>query len=267
VGHPLGEESGVPESRIATTRSSDNLARYLEKLKGGISLPLILRRIGSFIKVLFRHWWFLLLLILSFGSKVATYLPAYLPHFQIPRLLPLAIVILAFIVATFQVFCDQVDAQDELDNKLSVLRNEAIINEVNIKSNTKDLEALRKEAVALREENTRLRINPFDEQRLRLARKLVSELTWNERDLVRFLLLNGDSRIDVISQAATAGYGVINGGLLCQNPVNKGILTRVDDYTTGYATISVKPTWREILPSVLLPRDEERNPPSFDGIA
>jgi len=238
-------------------------------------VPRLLHRIGLFIKGLFHHWWFLLFLILSFGSTVATYLPAYLPHFQIPRPLPLAVAFLAFIVATFRVFCDQLDAQDELtaeckkyEQNLTELRGAAESNEMKHREDAQELENLRKVAAALMEEVARLQPNPVEEQRLRLARKMLSELSWIERDLVRFLLLSGDSRIDVIFRAMNRSWqGSTDIGILCQGPVNKGLLTRVDDHMSGYATISIKPTWREILPAVLLPRDEEDKPPFFDGIA
>lgn len=238
-------------------------------------MQLLLRRIGLFLKNLFHHWWLLLLLVLSFGSTVATYLPAYLPHFQIPGLLPLAVAFLAFIVATFRVFCDQLDAQDELtvkckkyEQNLTELRGAAESNEVKYLKDAQELENLRKVSAALMDKIARLQPNPMEEQRLHLARKMVSELSWIERDVVRFLLLNGDCRVDVIFRAMEKRWqGSTDVGILCQGPVNKGLLTRVDDHMSGYATISVKPTWRDILPAALLPRDEEGHPPFFDGLS
>jgi hypothetical protein len=112
-----------------------------------------------------------------------------------------------------------------------------------------------------------IRSSPFDEHRNAHARALVESVQYMQRDLVRFLLLQGGSaRVDIISRAFTNQAGGLDINGLCNPLVEKGLITRTEDHLNGYATIKVNEPITDALKTLLFPRKEENNTPFFKGI-
>jgi hypothetical protein len=107
-----------------------------------------------------------------------------------------------------------------------------------------------------------LTVKPLDDQKLRYARSRIESLKFFERDLLRFLLLHGDSRGDAISTAAkSVPGGGFDLGAVSRVPVERGLIRRVDDRTEGHPTFFLNPSLQDALRDLLFPRKEEK--PSF----
>src|SRR5437773_2118671 len=62
----------------------------------------------GFTAALLHKWWLTVLAVLSFGSTIATYVPAFYSRFPgFPRWVPFAVFVLTFFIACFRVFRDQ----------------------------------------------------------------------------------------------------------------------------------------------------------------
>lgn len=110
-------------------------------------------------------------------------------------------------------------------------------------------------------------LSPFDEAKRAHTKTLVDVLSYMQRDLPRFLLLqSGFARLDVISRAATNKGAPIDVNGLCAPVVTSGLIARVDDQLSGYGTMSVNETLAEILKMLLFPRKEGNSTPFFEGI-
>jgi hypothetical protein len=93
---------------------------------------------------------------------------------------------------------------------------------------------------------------------------LLSSLRYFERDLLRFLLVNGDSRADAISLAAANVPGGFELGSVSRDPVQRGLINRLD-YSSEYSMLSVNRELRDVLKDVLFPRKEDK-PSFFKGL-
>ena len=102
---------------------------------------------------------------------------------------------------------------------------------------------------------------PLDDEKLRFARSKVESLRFFERDLLRLLLLNGDSRGDAITLASKSKPGEFDLGGVSKLPVERGLIRRVDDPTAGYSMFYLNPSLQDALRALLFPRKEEK--PSF----
>jgi len=95
---------------------------------------------------------------------------------------------------------------------------------------------------------------------------LVESLHYTQRDLLRFLLLQGgEARINVVSSAATNQTGV-DFSALYRPSVDNGLITRTEDLLHGQPTLRVNETLVPQLKALLFPRDEGHNAPLFKGL-
>jgi hypothetical protein len=115
------------------------------------------------------------------------------------------------------------------------------------------------------DQDTKLSVKAFDQQKLAHVRSLLNPLQYFERDLLRFLLVNGDSRGDAISLAATNAPGGFELNSVSKTPVQRGLIHRTDSHLTGYSTFSLNPNLVDTLGILLFPRMEEK-PSWFEGL-
>jgi hypothetical protein len=104
----------------------------------------------------------------------------------------------------------------------------------------------------------------FDEAQLESVRSRTAALQYFERDFLRFLVINGDSRADALYKSATnvVGFDV---NTFSMSLIQAGLVRRTDDYIEGYPTFHLNQELREALKKVLFPRDEQK-PPCFSGL-
>jgi hypothetical protein len=113
---------------------------------------------------------------------------------------------------------------------------------------------------ALKSEVKRLSVRPYDLQKLEFTRTVTDPLQYFERDLLRFLILNGDSRGDAIILAVTGSSGGLDLNTVSRAPIHLGLVSRTEDHLTGHSTFSLNPAHREVLKDLLLPRSESKPP-------
>jgi hypothetical protein len=106
-----------------------------------------------------------------------------------------------------------------------------------------------------------LTVNRLDDEKLRYARSRLESLRFFERDLLRLLLLNGDSRGDAIRLASKNKPDEFDLGAVSKLPVERGLIRRVDDPIEGYPMFYLNPSLQDALRVLLFPRKEEK--PSF----
>jgi hypothetical protein len=227
------------------------------------------KRLGAFVKALFHHWWILLFSLLSLISTTLTYVPVHVPKLQ---LLPVGLAFVLILVASFYAYCDQGEAQDSLQVRTSGFEKRLAESEQSVASLETRLHQeqlangnLLAEVQKLKQQVATLSVKPYDEQKLVYARSQLSSLRYFERDLLRFLLVNGDSRGDAISLAATNTPGGFELGSLSHVPVQRGLIHRAEDHLSGYSTFSLNRDLRDVLKDVLFPRVEEK-PSLFKGL-
>lgn len=105
----------------------------------------------------------------------------------------------------------------------------------------------------------------FDEQQTQHIRALIQPLSCRERDLLRFLLLQGGSaRQDVVFRAAAnrSGLDMMD---LPRQLIQNGLLTRTEDPLLGQFTLAVKDLIVPSLKSVLFPRNDD-DAPFFNNV-
>jgi hypothetical protein len=119
-----------------------------------------------------------------------------------------------------------------------------------------DDSALSKDALRLR----------FDEVQKSHISELLAPLNYMQRDLLRFLLLQGGTvRGDVILAAYTKTQPRDLNGL--SRPLrDKGLLAQTEDRIGGYVTYTVNEPQTDVLRALLFPRQEENDTPFFSGI-
>ena len=228
------------------------------------------KRLLAFFKALFHHWRVLLFSLLGLISLVISYLP-----FQIPRFLPVelavGLVFIVILIASFYVYCDQANAVDLLTAQASDLKMELVESGQSVASlqtrlNQERLanEDLLEGMKELKDQVTRLSQKPYDEQKLVYTTSLLSSLRYFERDLLRFLLVNGDSRADAISLAAANVPGGFELGSVSRDPVQRGLVHRTD-YSSEYSMFSINRELSDVLKDLLFPRKEEK-PSFFKGL-
>jgi hypothetical protein len=126
-------------------------------------------------------------------------------------------------------------------------------------------EGLVEEISRLQGEVARLSVKPYDQQKLIRTRGLVGDLRYIKRDLLRLILMTGDTRGDVIFNARVRVYPSFTIDAFIRPLQDKGLITREDNHLTGYATFAVNPSSIDVK-DVLYPRDEGINEPFFKGI-
>jgi hypothetical protein len=120
------------------------------------------------------------------------------------------------------------DAKDRVSktfqNKLATVEEAGRSFEKLLSLERLEKEALSAEVTALEERVRALSVKPFDEAQLGFARGRVEALQYYERDVLRFLLVNGESRGDGLHTSTTMPGGTeINS--LTHNLVQRGLVT------------------------------------------
>jgi hypothetical protein len=96
---------------------------------------------------------------------------------------------------------------------------------------------------------------------------LLQPLTYIQRDLLRYLLLQGGAaRGDVIHNARTDRTAPIDWNAITTSLKQKGLLEQKDDYQSGYSTYTVNQQLNQVLQVLLIPRVESNDTPFFIGI-
>ena len=121
----------------------------------------------------------------------------------------------------------------------------------------------------LEQEVERLRTKPYDKQKLASAQDTAATLSSLERDLLRFLSLNGECLTDVIFQSRSRpelpfDINSLRKAWVC----GLAICNDKDSPKTGFSQYSINPSWQDVLRDLLFPRVEASDqPPFFKGIA
>jgi hypothetical protein len=222
----------------------------------------------AFARALLRQWWLLLLPVLGLISTAVTFVEPLWPQFRLPRFLVFGLSFVLLLAAFYRVFSAQYDLltsekaendslkreTDRLTNKCDSLQNEF--------TNAQDKD------LRLEQEVERLRIRPYDKQKLTSAQATVATLSMVERDLLRFLSLNGECRTDVIFQSRSRpelpfDINSLRKAWVC----GLAICNDNDSSETGFSRYSISPSWQDVLRDLLFPRVEASDqPPFFKGI-
>lgn len=221
------------------------------------------------IRALLHHWWLLLLSVLSLISTALT----FLPRVHVPRLLPVYVALFLVVWALFRVYSDQCNALESLQEEKTRADEGLRVSEEELEASRRakgDLVTAMKELefrnANLQNEVTLLGIKPYDESKLQRTRGLVADLRYFERDLLRLILMNGDTRGDVISNARANTSQGFDLNAMSRPLQERGLVQRFDDHMSGYATFKVNQSLSRILQDVLYPRDEGENKPFFNGL-
>ena len=108
--------------------------------------------------------------------------------------------------------------------------------------------------------------DPFKERQRSHVGTLIEPLHYTQRDLLRFLLLQGGAaRMDVVFSAAINLTGD-DFSTLSRPLVGNGLITRTEDLLQGYSTLKVNETLVTPLKALLFPRNEGNSTPYFKGI-
>jgi len=108
--------------------------------------------------------------------------------------------------------------------------------------------------------------DPFQERQRSHIGVLIESLHYPQRDLLRFLLLQGGTaRSDVVYRAATNQRALDVGGLY-RPLVENGLITQTVDHLEGHSTLQVGEHMTGPLRTLLFPRDEKDNAPFFKGL-
>jgi hypothetical protein len=123
-------------------------------------------------------------------------------------------------------------------------------------------------ALRLEREVERLRIRPSDKEKLASAQATVATLSMVERDLLRFLSLNGECRTGVIFQNRSRpelpfDINSLRNAWVC----GLAICNHHDSPKTGFSRYSISPSWQDVLRDLLFPRRGKRSGAFFRGIA
>jgi hypothetical protein len=225
------------------------------------------KRLGAFAGALFSNWKSGLLTVLSLLSTGLTFTP-----WHVSWRVAAALGGLMFVFASFLVYCKQAESLEAKDwesktfqNKLATAEQAGRFFEKSLSQERLEKEALSAEVTALRERVKKLSVKPFDEAQLDSVRSRTEALQYFERDLLRFLVLNGDSRADTLHRSATSLAGGFEINTFSRTVVHSGLVRRVEDHLEGYSTFYLNKELREVLKEVLFPRKEQK-PPCFVGL-
>jgi hypothetical protein len=229
----------------------------------------------GFARALLHQWWLLLLPVLGLISTAVTFVVPLWPQFHLHRFLVFGLSFILLLAAFYRVFSGQYDSLTVLGTENDSLKREiaeshgkcgAFENEVVVLKT--EIANSQSEVLRLRQEVDRLSIRPYDEQKKASARATLALLSSLERDLLRFLLMNGECRTDVIylnRQQPEIPFDIN----ALQQAWRCGLAVRNDDDSpiTGFSRYSINPTWHEVLNDLLFPRDEiKERQPLFKGI-
>jgi hypothetical protein len=221
------------------------------------------KRVGAFARALFSNWKSGLLTVLSLISTISTFTPWHL-SWRVPA----AVAVLMFVFASFLVYCKQLELLEAKDWEIKTVQLKLATAEEAGKSFEKllsherlDKETLSAEVTALKERVKALSVKPFDEAQLGSVSSRTESLQYFERDLLRFLVINGDCRADTLHRSATNLVGGFEINSFSRTVVHSGLVRRVEDHLEGYSTFYLNKELRE----VLFPRKEQK-PPCFNGL-
>jgi hypothetical protein len=108
--------------------------------------------------------------------------------------------------------------------------------------------------------------DPFKERQRSHVGALIEPLHYMQRDLLRFLLLQGGTaRSDVVFRAATNQRAFDPGGLY-RPLVENGLIMQAVDHLEGHSTLQVSESMTAPLRTLLFPRDEKDKAPFFKGL-
>lgn len=108
--------------------------------------------------------------------------------------------------------------------------------------------------------------DPFKERQRSHVGALIERLHYTQRDLLRFLLLQGGmARSDVVYRAATNPRAHDPGGLY-RPLVENGLITQEVDHMEGHSVLQISESMTAPLRTLLFPRDEKDNAPFFKGV-
>jgi hypothetical protein len=113
----------------------------------------------------------------------------------------------------------------------------------------------------LEAEIARLQIRPYDADRREAARRLLQNLSFQERDLLRFLLNRQRTTAFIINGATQLDQRETQ--RLLRGLVNQDLIGREEDNNLGIVSYWVLPQWSELFQDLLFPRDEQVQPECF----
>jgi hypothetical protein len=117
------------------------------------------------------------------------------------------------------------------------------------------------------EDPTESKVSVFDELRIARTREILDALNYRQRDLLRFLLLQGGSaRSDVIHRAWGSPSGGFDWNGLSRPLADKGLVNLAQDLTEGHTTVSVNEGMSDALKELLFPRKEDGTNSDFTGV-
>jgi hypothetical protein len=117
------------------------------------------------------------------------------------------------------------------------------------------------------EDPTESKVSVFDELRIARTREILDALNYRQRDLLRFLLLQGGSaRSDVIHRAWGSPSGGFDWNGLSRPLADKGLVNLAQDHTEGHTTVSVNEGMSDAFKELLFPRKEDGTNSDFTGV-
>lgn len=117
----------------------------------------------------------------------------------------------------------------------------------------------------LQDENARLKVKPYDSDRLHLVEEKLRDRSALEKDLLRFLTLRGESDGYSIHRACPSGGDYCAQAL--ESLTKLGLINKHDDNSARPVQIisywKVNPNFVDVLKDLLFPRPSSEGPPSF----
>jgi DNA-binding MarR family transcriptional regulator len=108
------------------------------------------------------------------------------------------------------------------------------------------------------EEVANLKKRPYDQERLEVAKGILSQLFLVERDILRYLMRHQGAPTHLLNAASEIGQDAI--AVSIRSLEQKDLITRVEDHNLGRVYLNVKEKWVSLFEDLLFPRDEQQPP-------
>jgi hypothetical protein len=112
----------------------------------------------------------------------------------------------------------------------------------------------------LQAEIERLKIKPYEDQKLQRVQAILNKLGYLERGALRLFALNGETPGYVIDSLRSDKSALFDFNELHHTLLRTGLMTRTEETPIGHPTFNLNPNVRDVLQDLLFPRREKRAP-------